>query len=140
MTLTKIPQIPGTGSVELAKKHGFQNSTCMKSVSSYDLIRLFVGSEGTLGVIAEITLKIRPHSPVTSTAINCLTACVPGAGKIPLVYETDREAIENALMTLLVSTACLPELEGKAGVVVDADDLEVIFGDDGNLISGGLGV
>ncbi|RJQ55624.1 MAG: FAD-binding protein [Desulfobacteraceae bacterium] len=40
----------------------------MKSSSGLDLVRLFVGSEGMLGIFSEITLKISPRPAATATA------------------------------------------------------------------------
>ena len=55
-------------------------SSCIKSASGYDLARLFVGSEGTLGIITEITLKILP-APKFSTTGMAYFCSVEDAGR-----------------------------------------------------------
>jgi hypothetical protein len=91
------------------------------------------------------------------TAINCLTACCPEAGKLPLAYPSDREAIAAALVTLrpyslddlrlvhikntleldnlTVSEGCLSDLQGKSDVTIEKKDLRMEFDGSGNLLS-----
>src|SRR6059036_2246145 len=38
------------------------------------------------------------------TAINCLTACAPNGAKLPLVFDSDRDAVENALNCIGLTT------------------------------------
>jgi len=55
-------------------------SNTMKCVSGYDLSKLFVGAEGTLGIITEVTLKINPLPRHAMTAVATFSS-LEDAGK-----------------------------------------------------------
>ena len=44
-------------------------NSMMKNNAGYDLKQLFVGSEGTLGVVTKVVLRLRPETPYANTAI-----------------------------------------------------------------------
>ncbi len=127
--------------------------------------RIFVrdltdGSEGSalgIGQADFTTQRLIDKMDFQATLVNCLTACCPEAGKIPLTFPTDREAIIAALKTLrpynlkdilivhikntlelttlMVSEGCITHLEGKPDLIIGDDELGLEFDRSGNLVS-----
>ena len=100
---------------------------CHKNKTGFDLLHLFVGSEGMLGVITEATLRIIPHperrAMLTATFPEFVEAAgavqaILNAGHLPSALEITDEFTLKAARAYLGEEA-LPA--GKAHLIVEID-------------------
>jgi D-lactate dehydrogenase (cytochrome) len=120
-----------------------------KSSAGYDLTRLFVGAEGTLGVITEVTLRLHPLPEAMGVAV-CAFETVDGAiktaieviqlGLNPARIEFMDERLVDAVnrysrIDLAVKPTLLLEFHGisAAGVAETARAVEQLAGEHGGL-------
>ena len=107
----------------------------IKGVAGYDLTALFVGSEGTLGVVTELTLKLLPRPRHVATALVVFRSVedaaravsrVLAAGVIPRVLELlDDTALQACARTAPYKFP--PDAGAAVLVETDGNDEEQVF-------------
>ncbi|HMA06796.1 MAG TPA: FAD-linked oxidase C-terminal domain-containing protein [Ramlibacter sp.] len=117
-----------------------------KSSAGYDLTRLFIGSEGTLGVITEVTVRLYPLPEAISaaicsfpsieaavrTTIQVIQLGVPIARVELIDVNTVRMVNVHSKLTLLEEPLLLMEFHGSpAGVKEQAETVQEIASEHG---------
>ncbi|WP_433127524.1 FAD-binding oxidoreductase [Micromonospora sp. CA-240977] len=101
-----------------------------KGVAGYDLTRLFVGSEGTLGVITEVTVALRP-APAESLTLVAVFGSTAAAGAA--VAEIAARGLTPSLLELLDQTHLRAiEAYQPMGLRTDAQALLLAAADTGD--------
>ncbi|MBW1960232.1 MAG: FAD-binding protein [Deltaproteobacteria bacterium] len=98
----------------------------MKTSSGYDLTRLFVGSEGTLGVFTEITLKIAPRPAARATALSTFDSVQKAAEAICQIMYSDvtpstLEYLDTSVIEMLQKYSNTQIPPAKAILLVETD-------------------
>ena len=90
-----------------------------KGVAGYDLCSLMVGSEGTLGVVTEVTLRLRPQRPPERTVAGYFDSVVDAGRAVSLVAAAG--IVPSALE--LVDRHCLEAVDAwkRMGLSVEAN-------------------
>jgi glycolate oxidase len=88
-----------------------------KGVAGLDLAGLFVGSEGTLGVVTEVTLRLRPALAATPRTVVAVFGELVTAGQA--VAQITRRGLTPAVLELL-DQSCLEAVEDWKHLGLDA--------------------
>lgn len=121
-----------------------------------DLSEKTHGNAAGVGLADFVTKRLADKIDYNSTYINCVTAVTPEKGRLPIVCENDREALDFALATagpvdsrnlrmvwirntsslseIFISQGLLDETRGKENLATAGDAMEMEFDEHGNLV------
>lgn len=88
------------------------NGSILKNNTGYDLKHLFIGAEGTLGIITEVTLKLAPVPKDSSVVL----LAVPDYGKILEVFRETHKSPLPLLAFEFFTERCLGKVMEHLGV------------------------
>ena len=101
----------------------------VKNVMGYDMIRLIVGSEGTLGIVTKIILRLIPKPKYFATllvpfekledSIKSVPEVIPTLGVLPSSIELmDKESVEMSKNFLNEN---IPNMDAEAHLIIELD-------------------
>ena len=106
----QLRAVSGAGEVLVA------GSRTRKGVVGLDLLRLLIGSEGTLAIFTEATLLLRPKPPATAT----VQACYASAGAACAAVRAALAQLEAPAALEFLDAACLDLIRATPGLDLPA--------------------
>jgi glycolate oxidase len=117
----------GLQAVLIDGKTIFAGRRTIKGVAGYDVVGCLVGSEGTLGVVTEVTLRVRKKPDEVATLLALFsttkqaaeaTSAIVASGEVPACLELlDTRALDS-----LRAEGAAIDLRAKALVMIELDD------------------
>jgi glycolate oxidase len=107
----------------------------IKGVAGYDLTALFVGSEGTLGIVTEIMVKLLPRPRHVATALLPFASVEAAARAVTRVFTSGGlprclELMDDVSLAAAAKSAPFPLPAGSAAAIIletDGNDEEQVF-------------
>lgn len=94
----------------------------VKGVAGYDLTSLFIGSEGTLGVITAVTVKLRPRPAEPATIVGSFPSLQTAGAAVAAIV---RVGLAPSLMELM-DRATLRSIDEWKGIGLEGDTAAVL--------------
>ena len=109
----------------------------LKNSTGYNLTQLMVGSEGTLGIVTKIVLKLIPHPKFTAVMLAPFTSMDQAAAAVSAIFRAgivpsclefmEREAIDWVCKWLGdVTIEIAPNVQANLLLEIDGNDMDVI--------------